>query len=104
MDSSKQLKTEAESRASQRKPTWPQYNKSKRGSKGEQAYAQETKKKPQKTPETIGQSLSESKHTATHEDFPGKLIGSQNKASEAEGTTPMPRENKPRPPSKNIKK
>ncbi len=50
--------------------------------------------------ETIGQSLSESKHTASHEDFPGKLIGSQNKASEAEGTTPMPRENKPRSPSK----
>ncbi len=29
-----------------------------------------------------------------------KLLGSQNKASEAEGTTPMLRENKPRSPSK----
>ncbi len=60
----------------------------------------ETKKKPQKTSETIGQSLSESNHTASHEDFPGKLFGSQNKASEAEGTTPMLRENRPRSPSK----
>ncbi len=60
----------------------------------------ETKKKPQETLETIGQSLNESNHTASHEDFPGKLLGSQNKASEAEGTTPMPSENKPRSPSR----
>ncbi len=56
----------------------------------------ETKKKPQKTSETIGHSLNESNHTASHENFPEKLLGSQNKASEAEGTVPMLRENRPR--------